>query len=267
MGEKMTAKTRLARSAIMRPSWPRIGVAFGLALALQACSEPAPGALAHDPFEAGNRRVHTLNKEVDTAVLRPVALTYDAITPAPADIMVGNFSSNLSLPGQVVNRLLQFDIPEALKLTTRFAVNSTFGIGGLFDPASDLKLTQERSTDFGETLHIWGAKEGAYVELPLLGPSTTRDTVGRVVDIFLDPVGAVAPRDITRLKTGGFVLDRIGDRADYDAQIEEILYHSPDSYISLRNAYLQQRRAALAKDRSEIIDLEDPYAITEIPSE
>ena len=137
-------------------------------LALSACArEPAPQGI-NDPNEKTNRNVHAFNRAVDKSLLRPAATTYGTVVPEPLERGVSNFASNLDAPGDVVNDLLQANPDDAIRNTVRFVVNTTVGIGGLFDPATAIGLDGS-PTDFGETLHVWGAKEGRYVEVPFLG--------------------------------------------------------------------------------------------------
>ena len=175
-----------------------------LALGLAGCAAAPPGEIA-DPYEPMNRRVHAFNKSLDANLLRPVANAVprgDAARapaeggpPSPIEVL-GNFGSNLSLPGKMVNSLLQGRPEAVVRNGFRFAVNSTVGIGGLLDPAGADFGLPEIDTDFGETLHVWGVPAGAYLELPLLGPSTERDLAGKIVDFALiDPLDNVLTDD------------------------------------------------------------------------
>ena len=174
-------------------------VIFGLAT-LVACSTPQTplgAGQAHDPYEARNRKTHEFNKSLDRALMGSSGAK--AETRAPSDLAVelnqsvGNFADNMALPGVVVNKFLQGDLKGFTMNTYRFAINTVLGFGGLFDVASDFGVTADE-TDFGETLHVWGAPEGAYVELPVLGPSTERDTAGKVVDLFTNPLSYILPK-------------------------------------------------------------------------
>jgi phospholipid-binding lipoprotein MlaA len=227
---------------------------------LAACTAPPPPAEPHDPDEAQNREVHAFNKAVDRALVNPAANSYGSIVPEPVRMGVGNFAGNLELPGEVVNSVLQGRIGPAAENTLRFAINSTIGIGGLFDPARAMGIDGRR-TDFGETLHVWGAGEGAYVELPLLGPSTSRDAVGKVVDVALDPFRLVLPRAEANAVTviGGF--STLGDRYRFGNTIDSVLYESADSYAQSRLLYLQNRRFELGQAAAED-DFLDPYEDT-----
>jgi len=144
-----------------------------LVMFVSACS-PRQGAVADDPFERLNRSSHAFNKGLDRNILSPLSKTYTDVVPDPVEDSVSNFARNLSLPGKVVNNALQLDLSSAARNSARFALNSTVGLVGLFDPSQKIGLV-EKNTDFGETLQGWGVAEGAYLELPLFGPSNMRD--------------------------------------------------------------------------------------------
>ena len=239
--------------------------AAGLALvALAACGPaPAPQGI-DDPNEANNRQMHALNRALDRSLVRPAAKGYGAILPVPVQQGVSNFASNLDIPGDVVNGLLQGRPGNAAENVLRFAVNSTIGIGGLFDPASALGV-EGKETDFGETLHIWGAEEGNYAEVPFVGPTTTRDFVGMLVDVAMNPVSLVLDRPESYVATGFKLGSRLGDRNRYSDTVDSILYESADSYAQARLLYLQNRRYELGQttdgDNASFEDpYEDPYA-------
>lgn len=232
----------------------------GAGLFVAACANVGPQVSSqglNDPQEAENRQMHAFNKGVDKVLYSPVADGYGTIVPEPVRRSVGRFADHVSLPNDVVNNLLQADLGGAMHNTFRFAVNTIIGIGGLFDPATAMGVKRV-DTDFGETLHKWGAPEGAYVELPLLGPSTSRDAVGLVVDLVSDPV-TLAVRAVPEryVGTGAFVLNKLGNRYEYDATIDSLLYESADSYAQARSLYLQNRRYKLGGDTGDAYV--DPY--------
>ena len=234
------------------------------ALALSACAGAdvaSRDAGFNDPAEAHNRRVHAFNKGVDRVVLRPASQVYGTVVPGPVRGGISNFSGNLGLPAAVVNNLLQGRVEPAGQNAFRFLVNSTFGLGGFLDPATDMGLTEE-DTDFGETLHVWGAGEGYYMEAPLRGPSTVRDTLGAVVDIFLDPLNSAIQSPESDYVLGAKALSLVGDRYRYSDTIDSLLYESADSYAQARLLYLQNRRFELGSEaESETYDpYDDPYA-------
>lgn len=229
----------------------------GLA-ALSACTTVPAAEAINDPSEAQNRDIHQFNKEVDTLVLRPAGQAYVTYVPQPAAIGISNFSDNMGLPGTVLNNLLQFKIDEAAQNTGRFLLNSTVGILGVFDPASEIGL-YEKPTDFGLTLAFYGMPEGNYVELPLLGPSTDRDMLGKAVDFVIDPTWLFVPAPLVWLSYGASVGTTVGDRGRYSETVDSILYDSADGYAQARLLYLQNRRYQLGQPETTD-SFEDPYA-------
>lgn len=218
-----------------------------IALLVAGCSQPGPNHTAGAPFdpnESVNRQNHELNRTLDKNFVRPVGVGYTKIIPDDLEDSIGNFSSNLGLPGTVVNNLLQGNIEGAFRNTARFVVNTTLGFGGLFDAAGDFGI-EEIDGDFGQTLYVWGVSEGAYVELPVLGPSTERAAVGKVVDLFTNPLSYVLPSPEKYIGTGAGVASKVGDRGRYAEAIDSILYNSADSYSQARGIYLQNRRFKL----------------------
>lgn len=229
--------------------------------ALGACATGEPGATAdgvNDPYERTNRKIHAFNRGLDRAVVRPTSKGYTAIVPDDIETSVGNFAVNLDRPSHVVNALMQGNLRGAGLSSVRFLVNSTLGIGGLFDAASDFNIP-DYETDFGETLHVWGVGEGAYLELPIAGPSTQRDAVGLVVDLFTNPLRYVLDAPEENYGTVAGVASRLGDRGRFADTIDSILYESADSYAQARLIYLQNRRFELGDEASapEI----DPFAL------
>ncbi len=227
-------------------------------LALAGCTTtPVPDGI-NDPYEAQNRGFHQFNKELDTLVLRPAGNAYVTYVPQPVAIGVSNFADNMGLPGTVLNDILQLKIDEAAQNTGRFVLNSTVGLLGVLDPASQMGLL-EKPTDFGETLSFFGMPEGAYVELPVLGPSTDRDMFGSLVDFIIDPTWLFIPRPLVYLSYGASVGTTVGDRGRYSATVDSILYDSADGYAQARLLYLENRRYQLGQP-AMTDTFEDPYA-------
>lgn len=234
----------------------------GIALLVSACSTPEPGTLganaAYDPYEAQNRSTHEFNKSLDRHILRPAGREYQAV-PLPIQNAISNFSTNLSMPGVAVNSLLQGDLGGVGLALASFVMNTTIGLGGLLDASGEFGIPVH-DTDFGETLHVWGAPEGAFIELPILGPSTERDAVGRFVDLFTNPL--VYGLDGVDLLYGytASVLTSVGDRGRFSDTIDFILYQSADSYAQSRLIFIQNRRFDLGVDvRDDEDDETDPY--------
>lgn len=240
----------------------RAMIATVLALTMAGCATaPVPQGVI-DPNEAANREIHAFNRGVDKALVRPASGAYGSILPTPIKRGVTNFASNLDVPGDVANNLLQGRIGNAGQNTLRFAVNTIFGIGGLFDTATALGLPG-KPTDFGETLHVWGAGEGNFVELPFVGPSTERDFVGIMVDVVLNPVRLALPNPESTYATVAKLGSKLGDRDRYSEIVDQLLYESADSYAQSRLLYMQNRRFSLGQTEGEenfVDPYEDPYA-------
>lgn len=236
----------------------RIALLVGLGIGLVACTgAPTPTGIS-DPYEAQNRAVHDFNKAVDRNLLKPTASTYKSVAPGPIRTGINNMASNLALPGIVMNDLLQLKLGAALHNTTRFALNSTFGLAGLLDVATQNKLPG-RPNDFGQTLYVWGVPEGAYTELPFFGPSTQRAAVGIIVDFAVNPTKHLLQPGQRQVGTAAKLLEKLDDRNKYTGVVESVLYESEDSYAQARLLYLQSRRLDLSGELDES-QLEDPYA-------
>ncbi|MFM7332914.1 MAG: VacJ family lipoprotein [Tabrizicola sp.] len=215
---------------------------------LAGCAAPAGPDAINDPFEPANRKVHAFNKCVDRALVGPASKGV-GIVPEPVKQGIGNLADTLSLPGDIANNLLQLRLVAAGENTLRLAGNLTFGLGGLIDFSSAIGL-EGKPTDFGETLHVWGVGEGPYLELPLAGPSTARDTVGMIVDTVFDPVSRALPVREANAALGIRLFSRLGDRDRFSETVDSVLYDSADSYAQARLLYLQNRRFTLARAKA-----------------
>ena len=222
----------------------RIILVLAFGVTLSACSAPDPGAEVNDPFEAQNRKIHEMNIAVDRAVVRKAASTYGRVVPDGPKKLINNFSFNFSEPRNAVNSLLQGRIDHALDSSIRFVINTTVGVGGLMDIASEIGI-EGQSTDFGQTLYTWGVEEGAYMELPLVGPSTARHTTGRVADLFLNPLSYILPAPESYIGTASSLMWALDTRDEYSVTVDDIFDNSADSYAQARILYLQNRRHAL----------------------
>ena len=160
---------------------------------LVACGASPEGNEIYDPDEHANRKVHAFNKSLDKNLVAPVARTYGKTVPLQADRAISNVASHLAIPGEIINSAMQLNFENVVINTIRFATNTVFGLGGLYDFATAAGMDEDVDTDFGETLYVYGFKEGRYLELPVYGPRTEREAYGLVVDFFLDPVGNVLP--------------------------------------------------------------------------
>lgn len=225
-----------------------------LVLSLSACAFGPRETGTNDPFEQANRAQFDRNLALSSAVSGD-----GAPNPALAPLRrtVSRFGDNLGIPGTVVNDVLQIRPDHAIENTLRFVINSTVGLGGLFDPASRMGL-HGRSSDFGETLYRWGVGEGAYVVLPILGPSTERDALGMAVDIALNPWRTF---EGGRHAPGVFVARqaaRFADVAEYSDVLDANVIDTTDPYAQARLLYLQTRRYHLGSQAED--DIIDPYA-------
>lgn len=226
------------------------------ALGLSACAtsaERAPGEV-YDPLEGWNRGVFGFNNAIDVAVLEPTAKGYRAITNEPIRGGVSNFLSNLNQPVVFVNNVLQAKPGAALDTVGRFMINTTVGIGGIFDPATAAGVPKHRE-DFGQTLGVWGVPSGAYLMLPLFGPSNVRDTLGIGVDRAFDPMTWAQFEGDTEFRVTTGILGAVSAREGVIEQVE-LLRDQPEPYIGLRRNYTQQRAAAIRDGRID----DDPFA-------
>ena len=217
--------------------WGRWAIIIALPVILGACAAtPRDAALPlQDPNEHANRQVLAMNQEM----LRPVAEAVQTVVPRPLHDRLHDFNSNLKEPRIFVNNLLQGRLDAASKTAARFAMNTTFGLGGLVDLATREGIPQQTG-DFGQTLFVWGVGEGPYMVRPYFGPTTTRDAVGDVVDRFGDPVGL-----LTGTQIGIAITTASLDTVVRLGQLKMAEDASIDFYAFLRSSYYQTRRAEL----------------------
>ncbi len=227
-------------------------------MVLAGCATTSdPAALAaNDPYEQTNREVFRLNNQFDRAVLVPTAEFYVRVVPEPARDGVHNFLTNLDLPVTFANDILQGEFHRAGQTAGRFGINSTLGIGGLFDPASKLGIPYH-SEDFGQTLGVYGAGEGPYLVLPLFGPDPPRDAAGQVVDVFLDPFTYVTLREHVWWSAGRQTANIFDLRSRNLGTLEGIERESVDYYASVRSLYRQLRDSEIHNGKADVKDLPD----------
>jgi len=223
-------------------------------LLLSACATTSTGELAErDPLEGLNRSFYDMNRAFDIVLIKPISTVYRAIIPRPARRGVARAFSNLSEPWSFVNNLLQAKPKRAVRNLGRFVVNTTIGVGGLADHATGMGI-KPAPEDFGQTLAVWGVKDSPYLVLPILGPSTIRDGIGSGVGFLADPVGVCLRENgcINATNTerlGINAAEIISVRADLtEAGADTLLEGSLDPYTTMRSAYLQRRRAAIADE-------------------
>lgn len=207
---------------------------------LSACAT-GPQADPRDPLEPLNRGVYRFNEALDSALIKPVATSYRDITPVLLRRGIANFFSNLQDVWSFVNNALQLKGQAAGESLTRFGVNSVFGLGGIFDIASEMGI-ERRTKDFGHTLGYWGVGPGPYLVLPLLGPSTLRDAVAKPIDRQGDLGSSVSHVPTRNTLTAVELIDTRASLLDATAMLERIAL---DKYTFTRDAYLQRRRSAI----------------------
>lgn len=208
-------------------------------------------AEAYDPLEPLNRAIFTFNEAVDNTIVLPIAKGYRAITPSFVRTGVRNFFSNLEDVKVMTNNLLQAKIQAGTSDLLRIAVNSTFGLLGLLDVASEMGL-RKHNEDFGQTLGRWGIGSGPYLVLPLLGPSTFRDATSRYLDgQFLDPVRHMADVGPRNRAIGLRVISNRTDLIEAKAAVDMAAL---DGYEFTRDFYLERRRALVYDGRPPRID-------------
>ena len=212
----------------------------GYALA-QKTQDPADAVdEEYDPWEPFNEKMFTLNRNLDRWIFKPAARAYMFIMPEPWQVMISNGFDNINFVPRLVNSLLQGKWAGAGRELARFLINSTFGIGGLFDPAKDFWGIHKSREDFGQTLGVWGTGPGPYLVLPLMEPLTVRDGIGKFVDSFMDPLNYVLPFIWDRLgmKLGNALNDRALNYELFQGFEESVI----DMYSAVRHGYLQRRQ-------------------------
>lgn len=228
--------------------------------ALTACATPGQQRLAEqDPLERYNRAVWDMNMALDKSIVKPTASAYRTVTPKAARRGIGRILDNFDEPFSAINSLLQGRPDRAVRSLGRFVVNSTIGVGGLADHATGFGLPEEPA-DFGQTLAVWGVNAGPYVVLPLLGPSTFRDSVGFGVEFAFDPQNLVQRRVMSTWPRWGLRgFEAIDLRAKLmDMGADAVLETSADPYATARSAYLQRRAAIIAGVRQQAPTGVDP---------
>jgi phospholipid-binding lipoprotein MlaA len=212
------------------------------------------GSDPRDPLEGFNRAMYSFNDGFDEAIGKPVSTAYRDVLPGPARMMIRNFFSNIADLWIGANNLLQAKPLDALTDWTRFAMNSTFGVFGLLDFASEVGI-EKHDEDFGQTMGRWGMDEGAYLVWPFLGSSTVRDSVGLIPDFYFDPVLQHKPKGVRYFFVGTRGVSKRADLLDASRILEEAAL---DKYVFQRDAHLQRRR-------SLVYDGNPPRAEREVP--
>lgn len=236
-----------------------VALAFAIAVPLLAGCATAPDPKdadaqaefrqINDPIEPANRIIFAFNRALDAAILKPLAKIYRDYTPKVFQDAVGNILANLRTPVVLANDVLQGESKRAGNTLARFAVNSTVGLGGIIDVASEMGLPRH-AEDFGQTLAVWGVPEGPYLMLPLFGPSNPRDLVGLVADFVSDPLNWYAANTgqdfITYSRAGTTGVDA---RASHMKELDDLERTSLDYYAAIRSLYRQRRADEIGNGR------------------
>ncbi|MBT3395641.1 MAG: VacJ family lipoprotein [Alphaproteobacteria bacterium] len=212
----------------------------------------------NDPIEPMNRAVFAFNMQLDKYALEPLAKGYRAVFPEFSREMVRNFFHNLKSPVIFINDLLQFEPERAYETAARFLINSTVGIGGLFDIAP----FESHDEDLGQTLAIWGAGEGAYIVLPVLGPTNFRDLTGTIGDRLFDPFSYLAETNqVQNAFYGRAAVEGVDNRSRNIDTFDDLERNSFDLYSTFRSLYRQQREFEVRNGAPEPFngfDFDDP---------
>lgn len=210
-----------------------------------ACSGGNSDSEIYDPLEGVNRTTLKINDVADKAILEPIAKGYRFVTPQAGRTIVSNFLRNLNSPVVIGNQLLQGDLKGAGNATARVVINTLAGFGGILDLAAEGGI-EHQPEDFGQTLAKWGVGDGMYVMLPIFGPSTVRDTAGRLVDGFADPLRIYLFNiDEEHLHYTRVGASAVSEREDLIEVIDDLRKNSFDYYAAIRSAYYQQRQSLI----------------------
>jgi phospholipid-binding lipoprotein MlaA len=208
-------------------------------------AEPSPSEASEetiaDPLEPVNRAFFHFNDKLYFWVFKPVATGYKTIIPEDGRVGVRNFFSNFTTPVRLVNCLLQARFKGAGNETLRFLINTTYGFVGLLDTAKKEFKIEKQEADFGQTLGVWGMGPAFYINWPILGPSTLRETVGYVGDTFLD-VRTYLPSRFLIVNASAWVLDKVNETSLALGEYESLKKAALDPYIAVREAYYQYRQ-------------------------
>jgi phospholipid-binding lipoprotein MlaA len=200
---------------------------------------------ANDPFEPTNRHIFEFNRNLDGLVIKNLAEFYTIVVPERVRTSLRNALANLNEPVVFANDVLQTQFRRAGTTVARFTINSTAGIAGLFDVATDWGFP-EQTGDFGQTLYSYGVSDGPYLIVPILGPTTPRDGIGQGIDGFFDPFSHLAAREgWSGMSTARFAASGLDERAQALPQLDELQRTSIDFYAQLRSLYRQNREQQL----------------------
>ena len=221
----------------------RAGVTGLIAGALMLTGSAIAQQPVNDPFEGFNRAMFSVNEGLDTVAVKPIAQAYDFVTPLPVRAGVGDFFSNILDVRNVLNNTLQGKLGDAGVDLGRLLINSTIGIFGLFDVASEIGL-EKHDEDFGQTLAVWGWEDSSFLFWPLVGPKTVRDTGGLIVDVYTDPTRYTVNKSVAT-RNSLIALRFVDVRASLLPSDKVVDEAALDKYAYVRDAYLQRRRSQI----------------------
>ena len=214
---------------------------IGMLVLIVALSGCATSNNPSDPLESYNRAVFSFNDTLDTVALKPVAKAYKFVLPEFVQTGIDNFFGNIGDLWSAVNQLMQGRVEAGVSSFMRVAINTTFGLGGVLDISTEARLPRQKA-DFGQTLGKWGVGSGPYFVVPLLGPSTVRDTAALAVDFYGDPWSYKKPTDVRNIGIGLRMIDRRAQLLDATTLLEDAAL---DKYDFVRDAYLQRRQSQI----------------------
>jgi phospholipid-binding lipoprotein MlaA len=240
----------------------------------EVSSPPASAAVTSvdDPWEHANRRAYGLGQGFDRRVFRPVAMGYKHALPSPLRQAIRNFLNNLNEPGTIINDILQVRVKRAARSIGRFVINSTIGLVGLLDVATDAGLARQDNS-FSATLGRYGVKTGPYLYLPVVGPSTVRGLFGWGVDLVLDPLYWVNYPQKLAVGISRELVSGVDLRAESDSTLNALTNEATDPYATLRSAYLQNQQSQIdgganqAQPLPEFEDVAPPASSSPSPPE
>ncbi len=248
---------KLSEAKVQQPKKVRIEPASRVIITpVQDRADESAEEFDNDPLEPINRVIFAVNDGLDVVIIRPIATVYKTVLPTFVRRGIGNFLSNVATPITLANDLLQGEWLRAENTIVRFMLNSTAGIGGLADVAQHVGY-QRHTEDFGQTLAVYGVPSGPYLVLPILGPSSPRHAVGRVVDLFANPWFWLLADEETLVRLTPGAVSVVHARSESLESLDAIRETSPDYYVSIRSLYTQNREAEIRNGEESEDDLPD----------
>jgi phospholipid-binding lipoprotein MlaA len=245
--QQPTASSYVMESTAVTPATIPADTPHAIDKELAAMPSPAPAddtstdaTQANDPWEGYNRSMYSFNTKVDKYVMRPIGVAYDKVMPDVVQRRITSFFANLQEPRTMVNQVLQGRPVGAAKTLGRFVVNTTAGVGGIFDPASGLKLDRANE-DLGQTLAVWGWEDSRYFVVPLQGPKTVRDFVSGFGDKPLDPTGYIDDSGVSM----GVTLLKIGSMRAAALPLDQMRAAALDEYAFVRDMWMKKRKSQI----------------------